>query len=142
MTPMTIVSARIKGLEGLRRQIGASPGVAAAAAGAALHDITLDIAGQIRTALAASTGGVSRPGTVPDDAEGRLAEAVTVEQAGPGEAKITVGLPYARWLEFGTIHMAARPFLRPAALQAAGAVRARLAAAIRSALTRAREAGS
>ncbi len=141
MTPMAIVSTHIKGLEGLRRQIGASPGVAATAAGTALNDSAIEIAGQIRTTLAASSGGVSPPGAVPDDAEGRLAEAVTVERAGPEAATIIIGLPYARWLEFGTIHMAARPFLRPAALQAAGAVRARLAVAVRSALSRARGAG-
>ena len=35
-------------------------------------------------------------------------------RVGPGHYRVTVGAEYARYVELGTRHMAAQPFLRPA----------------------------
>lgn len=55
----------------------------------------------------------SAPGQAPATDTGRLASSIKVEQK---DIAGTVGsqLSYSFWLEFGTLNMQARPFLRPA----------------------------
>ncbi len=45
---------------------------------------------------------------------GRLRDSIAVISVTDTEAIIGAGAPYAAFVEFGTMHMAARPFMRPA----------------------------
>lgn len=56
----------------------------------------------------------SAPGEAPAIDTSNLANSITVEATGPTEVTIHVGADYAADLEFGTVHMAARPFVLPA----------------------------
>lgn len=60
----------------------------------------------------------SAPGEAPANDTGRLvASIVRSLQVELIAVDITAGTEYATWLEYGTRHMAARPFLRPAVVQ-------------------------
>lgn len=55
----------------------------------------------------------SAPGEAPASDTGRLAGSITVNQLSPLTAEIGTLLDYGRWLEFGTMHIKERPWLRP-----------------------------
>ena len=151
---MATVSHRTSGLDGLRRRLAALPGAARAAAAPALQDIAAGVADEVRAALdGEALGPTSAPGTPPVDTSGGgglgpgpakqvreasaggLAGSVAVTaEAGSGRAAVTVSAPYAVFLEYGTARMAARPFLRPAALKAGREAVAVMAAALRRGL--------
>lgn len=48
-------------------------------------------------------------------ATGKLARSIKVHRVGEFEYRVEVGAWYAHFIEFGTVKMAARPFLTPAA---------------------------
>lgn len=80
----------------------------------------------------------SAPGEAPASDTGRLVNSVLGEvvRGSAGEAKVKAGggiVRYARMLEFGTIKMAARPFLFPALERNKAWIRERLAKAVRKA---------
>lgn len=81
----------------------------------------------------------SAPGQAPASDTGRLANSINGEMApaAPGESQVKAGggiVKYARMLEFGTVKMAARPFLFPALEKSKGWVRDRLNRAVRTAV--------
>lgn len=114
-----------RGLAALKARLAALPVAAAQAAGPALGEVAEKAAADVRAALDDTVQ--------PADPRGTLAAAVTVEADDRG-ASVSVDLPYAGVLEFGTARRPARPFLRPAALAAGHAARGRLAGAIRAAI--------
>ena len=58
---------------------------------------------------------VSPPGEAPNSDTGRLAKSITVDlNKGRLSARVYTDLEYAKWLEYGTRSMDARPFLGPA----------------------------
>ncbi len=132
------ITHKPRGLDALRNQLSALPGVSRIAAAQALDDIAESAAGEVQHGLQHSLGigphARSVPGAPPADPKGRLAAAVTAARAADGTGtSVTVDLPFARDLEFGTAKVAARPFLRPAMLRSAGAAKAVLGEALRSA---------
>lgn len=70
------------------------------------------IAERISTSTRAA--GPSAPGEPPHADTGKLRQSLQVRRAGPADLRALVGSPldYALFLELGTPHMAARPFLR------------------------------
>ena len=132
---MPIVSHTITGLDAMRRRLEALPGAARSAAAAALSDVAQTVSAEIRATLDQATPGASLPGAPPADASGRLAASISVD-TDPDAVRsvVTVSAPFAQFLEFGTIRMAARPFLRPAALRAQRSAKVRLAEALRRGL--------
>lgn len=66
----------------------------------------------------------------------RLADSISVETA-DGEAVVRAAAPHAAFVEFGTRHVPARPFLGPATARLRGDIAARLAGVVRQLLTRA-----
>lgn len=57
----------------------------------------------------------SAPGEPPAEQSGQLSDSINVEQDDQQTAHhVTVGAPYAAALEFGSVHLLPRPFLRPA----------------------------
>lgn len=130
-----IVSHQITGLEAMRRHLDALSAAARSATAAALSDVAQGVAAEIRATLDQATSGASLPGAPPADPSGRLAASVSVD-TDPDAARsvVTVSAPLAQFLEFGTVRMAARPFLRPAVLRAHGTAKARLAQTLRRGL--------
>lgn len=58
---------------------------------------------------------VSKEGDAPNTDTGRLASSIAMSHdQGSGEAHVSTDVDYAEHLEFGTVKMAARPFLEPA----------------------------
>lgn len=80
----------------------------------------------------------SNPGEPPTDRSGALAESIQV-MTGDGGLKATVGsnLEYATYLEYGTVNMAARPFMRPAFERTRTRISEIMARTMRSALSQA-----
>ena len=76
----------------------------------------------------------SAPGEPPATDTGRLVGAIATEARG-STAVIEVRAIYARWLEYGTRHMAARPFMIPAVERNRQRVRDLIRAAVASAAT-------
>ncbi len=132
---MPIFSHRITGLEAMRRRLETLSGVARSAAAAALSDVAQGVSAEVRATLDQATLGASLPGASPADSSGQLAASVSVDDD-PDAARsvVTVSAPFAQFLEFGTIRMAARPFLRPAALRAQRSAKVLLAEALRRGL--------
>ncbi len=124
------VKVRAAGLDALRRRLAALPETARAAAAPGFSALAEGVAGDVRASLGAGPG-PSAPGGAPDDPSGRLAASVSAAEDG---SAVTVAAPEAAFLEYGTIHMAARPFLRPAASRAGRAGLALLGAALRRGL--------
>lgn len=62
------------------------------------------------------------PGETPNTDTGALAGSITVQNAGPFQQAIAVGMEYGLYLEMGTPRMAARPFMGPMALWLEGQV--------------------
>lgn len=60
----------------------------------------------------------SAPGEAPAIDTGNLAGSIEVEMDGPLTAVVTVGAEYGPFLEYGTAHIAPRPFLTPAVEEA------------------------
>lgn len=58
----------------------------------------------------------SQPGEPPRKQQGRLLGSVAFEVDGL-EARVGTNLPYGKWLELGTKHIAPRPWLRRALLE-------------------------
>lgn len=57
----------------------------------------------------------SAPGDPPASDTGRLMGSIQSGMVGDGfRNEVTAATEYARWLEFGTLKMAARPFMKPA----------------------------
>lgn len=57
----------------------------------------------------------SAPGEMPAMDTGALANSIQVEKEGATGAVVYTNMEYAAHLEYGTVHMAARPFFTPAA---------------------------
>lgn len=70
-------------------------------------------ASEARMLLDAGGRGPSDPSQLPADPSGNLANSIAAS-ATPDGAAVTAASPYAVHLEYGTVTMAARPFLRPA----------------------------
>ena len=56
----------------------------------------------------------SAPGEAPASDTGRLAGDISVEKINPLARSVGTNLRYGEWLEFGTMAIAERPWLRPA----------------------------
>lgn len=119
----------------LKQRLADLPGRLRGSVNDALQQMGDDTVAEIRRVLASSGGSQpSRPGDPPRDPAGRIAQALAVRL---DEARSTVTVvaasPEARFLEYGTRSMAARPFVRPAVSAvmpaALAACRAALAAA-------------
>ena len=76
----------------------------------------------------------SAPGEAPASDTGRLRNSITFKQESPLTVTVGSQLAYARYLEFGTRHIARRPAWAPAAMQAEPKFRKRLEAAIAGAI--------
>ena len=128
---MASVTHRISGLGALHARLAGLPDQARAAAAAGLGEVAAQAADAARAELSGGSGR-SGPGAPPADPSGRLAASIasTVDPE-TGRAAVTASAPEARFLEYGTAKMAARPFLRPAALKAGRGARAILRAALR-----------
>ena len=132
---MPILSHKITGLDAMRRRLEALSGAARSATAAALSDVAEGVSAEIQATLDRTTPGVSLPGAPPADPAGRLAASVSVDTDPDAlRSVVTVSAPFAQFLEFGTIRMAARPFLRPAALRAQRSAKVLLAEALRRGL--------
>ena len=129
---MSAVTVRAAGLEALRRRIPALPSAAQAAVTPGFEALAEAAADELRAGLGAGPG-PSAPGSAPDDPSGRLAASVSAAFSDGGSA-VTVAAPEAVFLEYGTVRMAARPFLRPAAARAGARSLAILKAAFRAGL--------
>lgn len=66
--------------------------------------------------------GVSSPGNPPGVDTGNLRASIHVERRGRNARAITTSAEYAHHLEFGTMFMAARPFMLPMALKLRDAI--------------------
>lgn len=75
----------------------------------------------------------SAPGQPPMSDTGRLANSIEFDKVGPLTATVGSALNYAPWLEYGTVNMAARPFMRPAVEKVRPKFIGRLEAIIRGA---------
>ena len=131
---MSAVRSRAPGLDTLRRRFAGLPAEAEAAVRPAMRGVAEDVAEAVRDALGTGAG-PSAPGHAPADPSGRLAASVSAGVTADGAA-VTVAAPEAAALEYGTLRMAARPFLRPAAARAGPGALVRLAAALRDGLRR------
>jgi len=76
----------------------------------------------------------SAPGQPPMSDTGRLANSIEFDQLGPLTATVGSRLAYAVHLEYGTRHMAQRPFFRPAVERMRAKFQRRLEAAITGAI--------
>lgn len=83
-----------------------------------------------RASMVASGGGrvygghvASAPGRPPAIWTGQLFASVHTEHLGPYNYAADASAPYSGYLEYGTRHMAPRPFMRPAARKAAAFAR-------------------
>lgn len=56
----------------------------------------------------------SAPGAPPAVDVGRLRQSITALKVEPFRWRVGTNVQYALWLEFGTAHIAPRPFIRPA----------------------------
>ena len=132
---MGILSHHMAGLDAMRRRLTDLPVKARNATAGALKDVAEGVAADVRATLVETTqagDGPSRPGTPPADRSGALAASVSVDSDRDGpRSDVTVAAPFAIFLEYGTVRMMARPFLRPLALRAESSAKTLLAAALR-----------
>lgn len=129
---MSAVTVRAAGVAALRRRLAALPDAARTAAAPGFTALAEEAAGDVRVSLGAGPG-PSAPGAAPGDPSGRLAATVSAAPTEAGSA-VTAAAPEAALLEYGTLRMAARPFLRPVASRAGRAGLALLGAALRRGL--------
>ncbi len=108
----------------IRRQILAR---AVAESAAALRDTARDLVARPGTA------GRSAPGEPPRLDSGELRDSIFARAQGL-RAEVGTDLAYGRHLEFGTVRVAARPWLHPAFEASKARIKARLAEAARRAL--------
>ena len=85
-------------------------------------ETALKIEAEVKTGMAAAKSGeiydnhqASAPGEMPAIDPGNLANSITSEYDGPTGAVVYTNVGYAPDLEYGTVHMEARPFFTPAA---------------------------
>lgn len=119
---------RIEGLDGLNRTLlKISPTFRAEATKAVNRTAGAIKAQAISSILRNHTSGItykkkdpdrvhtaSTPGSPPNNDTGLLAGRIRHVETGTPSATVEVNAEYAKWLEFGTRNMAARPFLTPA----------------------------
>jgi hypothetical protein len=96
-------------------------------AGKAVAKALADIEANAKTAMSGSKGGptykrpggkthrASAPGEAPAIDEGDLAGSFHAKMTGPTEGELHVTSDHAAHMEFGTEHIAPRPFLKPSA---------------------------
>jgi phage gpG-like protein len=77
------------------------------------------------------TDRASRPGDPPAPDTGTLRNSITTEQVSPLVVRVGTNVIYAPPLEFGTVRMAPRPFMRPAAVMARDKMSAEVVAVLR-----------
>ena len=130
-----MLSHKITGLDAMRHRLETLPDAARSTVSSALSSLGQEVSAEIQAMFDHALPGVSAPGTPPADASGRLAASVSID-TDPENARsvVSVSAPFAFFLEYGTVRMAARPFLRPAALRAGRGALARLATALRQGL--------
>ena len=110
----------LRRLESLRRDVAASLAddvalaLAAHVAETAKASLGTNTAGRTTPRGAGRTHTASAPGNPPAVDTGALRDGIRAQVAGDGEAQVTDGVAYGVHLEFGTRHMAARPFMTPA----------------------------
>lgn len=80
-----------------------------------------------------ATHRASAPGDPPATDTGRLLNSIRFDLVNKLTATVGSNVEYAAWLEYGTLTMAARPFMRPAAELSRPKFAKRVAAAIRRA---------
>ena len=97
----------------LQAVIGALPQAVRATVLPALETVASLAAAEARALLGTSGRGPSDPGQVPADPSGELAGSIAASRTSEGSI-LTAQSAHALHLEYGTVHMAARPFLRPA----------------------------
>ncbi|MCW6510983.1 HK97-gp10 family putative phage morphogenesis protein [Lichenifustis flavocetrariae] len=120
-----------------KRRLGGLPATLQAATEAALDRVAETVATEARRSLGAA--GPSAPGAAPADPAGTLAAAIGTAREGDGTAMVNVAAPFAAALEYGTRHMAARPFLRPAVAATGEAARQIMAEAFAQAIAQAED---
>lgn len=64
----------------------------------------------------------SAPGQPPHVDSGNLKDSIRFDMTGQLEGEVAAAAEYAAYLEFGTAHMAARPFMTPAVDHVAGGI--------------------
>lgn len=99
----------------------------------AVHDTAREIETRVKTGMAAPHGGAvygahmaSAPGEMPAIDTGALVNSIQVEAEGDLTQVVFTNQEYAAHLEYGTVHMGARPFMRPSAEAAAPGFERRL----------------
>lgn len=73
------------------------------------------LAGEAYAKRHMSTRSPSAPGSQPAVVIGNLVNNLQAQPKGPRWARLTSSADYSMYLEYGTVHMAARPFMAPAA---------------------------
>ena len=84
----------------------------------ALREIRQETAAEIETTIKtgmAASSSPSMPGSMPGVDTGALINSIQVEEEGSDVTAVFTNQEYAPHLEYGTIHMAARPFMTPSA---------------------------
>lgn len=56
----------------------------------------------------------SAPGQPPAMDTGNLTNSISMQMIGPLQGRVNINAEYAAYLEYGTVRMAARPYLQPA----------------------------
>ncbi len=109
----------------MKRRLADLPSKAKAECALAFERIGTTVVAEARRSLAAISP--SRPGDPPADPAVAISESLNWSvDAAAGRLTVTASVPYASFLEYGTMRMAARPFLRPAAAGASDTARAEL----------------
>lgn len=80
----------------------------------AAYKVAQDIAQYAKDSMHQGFGTPSMPGTPPNIQTGELHSSIVAVDYGKGHAEVQANADYAAELEFGTAHIAARPFLGPA----------------------------
>lgn len=99
-----------------RNRLPSLPGLARAGVRAAVQKAVTDVEAQAKTRAAVDTGA--------------MRNSIHGSMIGDAEGQVTVGVDYAVFNEYGTVHMPAQPFMHPAA----EAVRPSFEAAIKQAI--------
>ncbi len=121
------LSVDIKGVKALRRKLDALPKSVRSVANKVVNKAAADMRTEVRRSIKKSSGQYnfyepdhwsSPPGTAPNEDTGRLRMSVIISQRATvknvASATVSVDAPYAFALEFGTITIEPRPFVKPA----------------------------
>jgi hypothetical protein len=114
----------------LRTRLSGLPALLQDEVGNALTNVAEAAAAETRRLLDSGQASPSPSGAPPATPSGVLAGAIVAERLPGGSSAVTVDVPYAADLEYGTTRMAARPFLRPAVANTSDAARTLLADAV------------